>query len=353
MLFRSPAVTQLFTDDDHALDGQVHALVNQVGTVSVPNFGLRAVPRLVYTEADGDRVVVRLTGPGHGRVTSDADGLELAFNGTTALSTIAVVDKTAGGRAKLHNVSIDDVVGTVNLTTTNIDGYTTLSGGVQTLNLGNLTGDRILQIGTFLPTNSTAATIKIGSVTNYSLESDQPIATLTVASWRDTGGADDQLIAPSLGTLTVIGDMEANVTIEGRAAITAFTVGGFFRNATFLAEKAGLGSVTLGGMDHANLFLGTDDRPATLGDFTKTRTLTSFTITGTAAAGKVFIDSQVAAAHIGAISVLRVDPASGSGPFGFVADTIASYVRDGAAPLTNLSVPADTITTGNYLVKLL
>ena len=345
--------TQLFTDDDNAIDGKNHALVNQLGVVNVQNVGTRTVGKLSYLEADGDRVVLRLAGNGHGVVSMDGTDVNLAFNGTGLDSVLTAVDKTAGGRVALHNIDITDAVGTVNFAAANINGYITASGGAQTLNLGNLSGDRSLIIGALLPANTTPVSITLLQVADYSIESDQPIGTLTAARWLDAAGADDTITTPRLDVLNVTGDFEANVNIEGRTAMTSFTVGGFFRDATFSSLRANVGTVSLGGMDGAGFFVGTDDRPSVIGDFTKIRSIGSFTVTGLGFAGKAFINSQVAASGIGAISVMRVETTNAAGAFGFVADTITSYTRDGSVPLTNLGAPGVFDSVGNYSVKVL
>jgi len=178
--------TELFADDNTAVDGKVHALVNQVGTVTVSGAGTRTIPKLTFADHDGDRVVVRLIGAGNVKVIPDAvaDGNEfsLSVTGTTLLSSLAVAAKppadptntTHNGRVELRNTDIANSIGTVNLAGADINGYTTISSGAQTLQFGNLSGDHTLLVGALLPANNTPLTIVLGQVTDYNLESDQP-----------------------------------------------------------------------------------------------------------------------------------------------------------------------------------
>ena len=123
------------------------------------------------------------------------------------------------------------------------------------------------------------------------------------------------------------GDFEANVDVTGGGMISSVNIAGFVRDATFTIAKANVGAVTLGGIDNSGFFVGTTGRPTDLDDFTKVRTIDSFTVGNSTTSGARFINSQVAAANFGTINVIGVDGASGTQPFGFVADSVVSYTR--------------------------
>ena len=86
------SLTQLFTDDDNAIDGKGHALVNQLGLVTVQGVASRTVGKLSYFEPDGDRIILRLSGNGHGVVSKDGADVNLAFNGTGLDSVLTAKD---------------------------------------------------------------------------------------------------------------------------------------------------------------------------------------------------------------------------------------------------------------------
>lgn len=358
-------VTELFTDDNNAIDGDVHALVTQVGTVSVQNFGTRIIPKLLYSAPDGDRVALRLTGSGTGTVTVAGTEVNLSVIGTTADSVLTAKSKVAGERVALHDIHIANAVGFVNFRNVNTDGHITASGGVQNLTLGDVSGDRSLIIGALLPENAVGATIQLGRVTDLSIESDQPIAALTAKQWLDTTGGDDRITTPALGILNILGapakgsipaapgDFEANVDVSAGGLITSINIAGFLRDATFTIPKANVGAVTLGGIDNSGFFVGTTGRPTDVGDFTKVRTIESFTVGSSTTTGVRFVNSQVAAANFGTINVAGVDGASGTQPFGFVADSVLSYTRAGGPTGANLTTAQTFDPLGNYSLTIL
>ena len=356
-------VTELFTDDNNAIDGNVHSLVSQVGAVSVQNFGTRLIPKLLYAEPDGDRIALRLTGSGTGSVSVDGTEVNLAVNGTNEDSVLAAKSKETGERVALHDIHIANAVGLVNFGKVDTDGHITASGGVEQLTLGDVGGDRSLIIGAALPDNAIAAALKLRRVTDLTIESDQPISSLIAKQWLDTTGDDDRLTTPTLGSLRITGapakgstpavpgDFEADVKVTGGGSISSINIAGVLRDATFTIPKANVGAVTLGGIDHAGFFVGTTGRPADLGDFTKTRTVGSFSV-GVASGGG-FIDSQIAAAKFGTITVAGVDGGSGTQPFGFVADSVTSYSRVTGPTGTNLTMPQTFDPLGNYSLRIL
>ena len=153
------------------------------------------------------------------------------------------------------------------------------------------------------------------------------------------------------GAPAVPGDFEANLTVQS-GTVESINIAGFLRDATISLAKSNVGTVTLGGMDNADFFVGTTSRPDSVSDFTKLRTIESFTV-GSGEAGTRFRDSQVAAANFGTISVTGVDGASGTGPFGFVADRVGSYSRTGGPTDTNLTTPQTFDPLANYSLTIL
>jgi hypothetical protein len=228
-------------------------------------------------------------------------------------------------RVSLNGVQFDDVIGTAKLGNVDVSGLIAASGGVKTLTLGNLTGESLLLIGPVLPDNSVTTTITLGNVTDFSMESDMPIASLTAGSWIDTAGSvKNSISAPSLGTLKVNGNFNANVTLTDDVPTTAITVTGRMENAIF-TTMGNIGAVNVGALISSSIFAGTDARPASLADFTGARTIQSFNITGVGSG--LFANSQVAAQTLGTIKVDDVTPGATGSDVGFIADVIQSYSR--------------------------
>jgi cyclophilin family peptidyl-prolyl cis-trans isomerase len=358
------ATTELFTDDNVAVDGGAHVLVNEFGNLAVSNFGTRDGARLTYVEADGTRVSIGVTaGGGTGLLTKSGGLVNVEITGTSALSTVGV---KANGRVAWNNIEIANPIGAANFGKVDPTGHVTLSGGVQTLRLGDMAGDKTLILGAF-PTSGTRASIFLGRVTDLSVESDQPIALLQAVEWRDTTGNRDTILTPVLGALNITGrrdavtgavlvrgDFEADVFVEGRALINAITVAGLMKDST-IQTSGSITAVTLGGMDSSAVFSAVAERPSALSDFARQTSIGKFTITGGLGAGvPLFVDSQVAARTLGEVLVRGVNGASGTGDFGFVADTIASYTRVGTDKVgVALSAPTTFDRLNNYAVVIL
>ena len=359
------AAQQLFSDDDDALDGGRHQLLNQFGA-----FGSRSKVPLSYVESDGDRVTFTITGGGFGQLTPDGAGkVDLAVFSTNALSKLsAKVTKGAGGdgRIALNDIGLTSVLNSAALGLADVDGFVAASGGLRTLQLGSLTGPGTLAIGAFLPANTTKAAITLGRVHDYSFESSMPIGSFTAIEWLDTAGPGETLNFLTLDKFAVTGakrgprgDLQASVNISGATGTGAFTIAGLLKNST-VTTAGDIGTMTLGGIDHSRVFSGTSARPAVLGDFFAERSIAKFIIEGIAGfAGDLFTDSQIAAQNIGAITVQKVGTSGAAGAFGFVADAIKSYNRIGGPKLKGLDAPlaltpaGQADKAGDYLVTIL
>ncbi|MEA3213513.1 MAG: hypothetical protein QOE70_6570 [Chthoniobacter sp.] len=359
------AAAERFTDDDVAVDGGQHQLFNRFGT-----FGGRTnvVLKDLATDALGHQTLVTwsMKGPGAGVLSSDAQGLHLVTDGTTALSTLSATVGIGAAHVPLESIQLLSTIGAASLGAIDLDGYFVASNGVKTLTLGDLTGQALMLIGALPPDNLTKATINLGRVRDFSLESLMPVAALTATEWRDTAGtANDTISAPALDALRIKGgladathsasrgDFEADVTLSDPGLPTSVTIAGLLRNAT-IQSFGNVGTVTLGGMEHSNLFLGVTARPDNVSDFTDDFTLTSFNILGIKGfTGSLFSDSQVAAQTLGTIKVKDVATDSGTGDFGFIADVIKSYTRIGGPTALNVKEPTVIEDPGHYLVQVL
>lgn len=354
----APLPAERFTDDNTATSatkfdpfsqtsfqiGGNHALVNEFG-----NFDGRTNVVLKYKSTTGDSLFTwNMTGAGMGVLNPDGAGnLSLETQSTSLASTVAVTSSKAAIRVPLKGVQFDDVIGTAKLGIVDLSGVGVASGGIKSLTLGNLTGESLLLIGSVLPDNATKATITLGDVTNFSLESSMPLASLTVNSWKDTNATNDSIMAPSLGILKANGDFEADVTLTDLVPVTSINVKGLLHNAT-IKTVGNIGAVVFGGIDSGNIFAGVDSLPDALSDFTDPRTIQSFTMTGS-----VFTNSHVAAQTLGTIVVKGAAPTGG-----FIADIIKSYSRTamaGSVPFTrtNLTAPQIVDPLAGYSVQVL
>lgn len=351
------SVDQLFTDDDNAIDGDVHVLTNQFGTFSYDGFGKRTVKTLTYTEADGDIVKLSMKGKGTGRVFIDGDRSDLLLDDTTLRSAVKG-SVTGSGKINLDDLQSISSIGKIDLASANATGFLSAAGGVKSIKLGDVTGGATFSLGLYSSANSAKTSLTLGSVQDLNLQSQMPLGKITAQEWLDTGGTKASIIAPSLSSLritgseTLRGDFEANLTLVRDVRLGSFAVAGALEDST-ISVAGNVGNVTLGSMIRSSFFAGVSERPDAITDFAEPRTVDKFTVTGIASVAEVFVDSQVAAARFGKIELLGVTPESGDSEFGFVADAIRSYNRLSGFSSSGLDVPSEVDATGNYSVTVL
>lgn len=359
---KSGSTAERFADDNVALNDGSHQLLNRFGSFvvshnidNVPQNFARTNALLKYTGTDvknhATLLTWKMTGPGFGEIATD--GGSLRTSQTTLASTVAATVSAGSAHVALDGVNFDEPIGTATLGLFDVHGPVIASGGLKSLTLGDLTGQALMLIGATPPDNSARATIKLGMVQDFSLESDMPIASLTAVGWGDTMGAHDAITTPSLGTLRIAKNFEANLTVTDVAPVTSIAITGLLREAT-IQTAGNIGTVTFGGMDFANLFAGVTERPDSLADFTEAHSIGSVTITGIAGhTPDLFVNAQVAAQTIGAIKVQRVSDDGGPGDFGFVADVIKSYTRIGGPAKSNVTAATEFDRINHFLVKVL
>jgi hypothetical protein len=366
---------ELFTDDNYAVDGGVHVLTNQFGTIDLSSagFGKRTNVKLNYTLPGSDKLnTLSLKGPGTGQVTliegdSDVttdDTAELFVSGTSFASRLKAAT-VRGGSVDFSQIDITDSVGTIDFGIVDRTGNVSISAGAKSVIFGDLSGDSHMIIGA--PIDQLPVSIQLGSVTDFSLESTQPIKLLKAVEWRDVtdpsdnpAGVDDVISAQSISSLKITGnkkagirgDFEANVEMISSAKFSSFSVAGLVNNAT-IHTQGSIGKIVVGGLINSNIFAGTDERPDSLTDFETIQSIQSLTIKDLPGVTNEFVNSQVAAANISKIKVRGVDTANATEDFGFVADTIGKYSRVGFPRLSKLDAPGTFDADGNYKVLIL
>jgi hypothetical protein len=351
------AGTELYGDDNLTLNGGLHAIVNQFGTISFKGVSRTGATIKYHDPVSHDLVTLGFKGAGHGEISLDNGIADLSISATTASSQLML---TTAGHASFHQLDVTDTIGTLNLRAASFDGPMAISGGAKTVLLGDVGGDNLLSIGAFLPLNAQKLSLTLGRATDLSIESSQAIGTFSAIDWRDTTGSDDSLLAPSIGTLkitgsktpSVAGDFEANVTTYGEQALGSISVAGAIRNAT-IKTNGNIGAVNVGGMEHSNIFAGVSGRPNTLADFAEPHSIGSFTVHAIAGVANQFVDSQVAAAKISKIVVRGVEPDDSGTKFGFIADKVESYFREGFGHLSNLAAAKTADSSTDYELVIL
>ena len=352
--------------------------------------------KITATEADGTNGTFSITGNGKGTLLPRVEGsFDVTIVDANNKSTLKVAaDKLGGGTFNLHNITVNDATSKESLAkidakTTNLAGNLTVTGTIASVALGNVTGPAAFTIGAAAkPADKVAITL--GKVTNLAINSSTPIASLSMIDWSDTNAAD-VVTAPWIGTLNVVGsktdatlgDFEANLNLTGVSApkgvtlakftakkdlassnwnivgnVGAVSVGGAIGNSQ-LRVTGNAGAVTAASMTDSLLFAGVANNvaglPASLADFSAASTIASLTLKGTASAS--FVRSMVAAKVLTKISLKAVEPGNGGTTFGFAADKIAQYSRQGLAvtlkKLDAANANNDAAVGGDFVLRTL
>jgi cyclophilin family peptidyl-prolyl cis-trans isomerase len=276
---------QLFTDDEVAVDGGAHVLTNGFGTLDFSQFGLgkRNDVTLKYLDPQtGKMVELSMKGPGRGSVTLNKgddeittdDQAELLIKGTNAKSQLKIVDPDADGNGKTMeladsvtflSVEVTDFIGLLDFSIVDEIGNVALSGGAKTVIFGNFNetpGDTRLTIGG--SPNLQPVTIKLGNVKDLSIDSTQRIKSITALSWLDArdpdntlNGVNDRINAPSISSITIDGDFEADVETSIVSRLSNIFVDGSINNAT-IRSKGDIGKVSAGGLSGSSIIAADD-----------------------------------------------------------------------------------------------
>ena len=348
------AISERFSDDNLSLDSRLHLWENRFGTFTVSGV-TRTDAKLVYQESDGDLVQISMTKSGNGLVSFDGTLADLAVVSPRPASvlTATIISAASVGQRDidLHNVELLQYVRTVQLPQANFSGFISAAEGFGQFIAHDITGPSLISIGRLPAGITTNPSMTFQNVTDTSVESIYPLRLIRAATWIESDNTPDHINAPSIGSIAIRGNLEADISLTSSAPLGVFYVGGFFKDST-LTTKANVGTVNVGGLDHANIYIGTRARPDEASDFRQERSLTSFHLRGVAGAAHSFIASNVAAAHIGSVFVTGVDSINSPAKFGIVADAIRSYVRAGGPSVGALTDPQRFDGRGRYSLTI-
>ncbi len=360
-------IVERFSDDNVSFDSNVHDWENGFGTFSVTGYGKRKNAVLTYVEPDGDVVSFGLTKGSGGRVAFDGTFADLsvvtARPGAVLSAKVVTAVSSAKGDIDLENVDLFQFMDRVNLSKVALSGSFSAAQGVRQLFLGDVSGGGLITLGAFPADQSGKPSITFKRVADFGIESLIGIKAIRAIEWLDTGGAASVIRAPFIKSLlisgrpgdvatSVRGDFQANVNVTGEKGLSVLDVAGYVKDATIFSA-GNVGTVDVGGLDHAKLFVGVNSLPTDASGFAVTRSIDSLTVHGVAGELFAIIDSDVAAARMGAVSVKRIDGASGNDSFGIVADVIRSYNRGKSLSVESLKTPQVFDRVGHYSVRIL
>ena len=373
----APSVSELYTDDNASTDGPTHTYDKIFGSF---NAGSNSSPRdevnvpFSYYDANGHLVTLTLPNGGSGYLLAPAGGpLSLQIDSGLLNSASSVVNLSIAPGSSSDHVSAATHT-TIGSITTNIPlgglalGRVDLTGS---LNVSD--GIGFVQLGDLTSAGSTAGSITLahahgqaltpvaflsfGNVTNYNLTSDAPVGALSASSWLNTTSGALPISVPTLGSLSIAHDFEANLTVANSGSVMkSFSVGGVLEDSTTNLNGS-VTSVQVGAMNHSNFLVGvkltsgTPAIPSSAAGFASTKSIGSFVLSGVEGVATAMVASDVAAADFGSISVASVDASTEANGFGFLADMITRYQRGAMPPLAK--PPAGVYDqTGSYSVRI-
>lgn len=199
------------------------------GSVNVDyDFGTRDRSRvsLALPLADGTTITLRINGSGAGTVTTDSGHIFVTLLSGGDRSEL-VISSNARGRttSTIDGLVINDVVKRVIAQKITVNGSVVINGGLASLSLGGLTNGSIsysaTNFGFFLFQRNT---FSLGEVRDSIISTNVPLAELHTTRWIDTDGGGDRLVAPSIGSITSLGDFQPSVTISSRTPSDNFSI---------------------------------------------------------------------------------------------------------------------------------
>jgi hypothetical protein len=216
------------------------------------NVGVHHALALKLTDTAGNRATLSLTGPGIGTVTQTNGMTEVTVTGTTSASRVLIVGK--GSPFDFDTITIAGPLAGINMSNAALIGGLAVAGSVTNVTLPSIgTGG-----GATVPITLGAGapvTLALGNVQGVTLTSAAPLRSLSANAWQ--GGA---IVAPSIGTLTIKGALNADVQVSGGGKIQSSYVGTLSGGTWAISGGIGILHVN-GDLTSTRIFAGADAGP--------------------------------------------------------------------------------------------
>ncbi len=280
-------IQELFTDDNVGNNREVHTFRNAFGFLEAG----RAPVKLTLAENSNvptsDLLTFVLKGPGSGEAIRNPDGtLTLELSGTSAASSLSI--KTAKGVvADISELHVAGTIGSLKLANANLLSHLSISGGVKSIQLGNLgpespTDSGNIDIG---GTANLKTSIKLGTVRDFSMDSTAPIQSLKAKAWLNTNAVvRETLTLNGIRNFSVEGNFEANLNDRSETNGGVLKVSGDILGST-ISTRSAFKKISAMDVADAKFNLGASDQLVALAS-----------AKGTLAFGDV-VDSTITAFH--------------------------------------------------------
>jgi len=306
-------------------------------------------------------VTYSISGPGLGQVLrgqgNQPDSLSIS-NGTNATS---VTGKVSGGAvAQINDITIQGSAKAVNLKGFRMVGDVNVSGLLNTLSIGDTAAQQSLVIAGADPTGKATFSLTAQAVQELAITSSIPIKSITASAWDDPDLVRTTITAPSISKIAVAGDFEADITVTDASladALKSLAVTGVLDST--IRSAGGIGTVSAGRIVNSRIFAGINagvtSLPASAANFiNQNAAIKSITVKGIKndpAPG--FVNSLIAAATVGTVSLKTVQADNGQTPFGVAANTlITSFKFDGGLSFKNLTAVGDTTVDDDLILRV-
>ncbi len=260
-----------------------------------------------FTDAAGNAVTVTLAGPGTATLgfltTADGDPVGFAMTGTTAATRVGVRAAGKAGTLTLGDVSAAGSLAAFTAPMADLVGSFAVTGTLGSLSLDDAADGPITAGGT-----GVATAFRFGTLTDVAVTTAAPVRSLSAAAWTDGPAATDALTAPSVGSLSVAGDLDAAVTLSGTGlALRSAAVRGSVTGGTWTIAAGSVGTLAIRGSDAGSLTTRSAKSLRVGGNLSAaTVTLTAATgldLASLAVTGSVTASTIAAAAGVGTVTV--------------------------------------------------
>ena len=360
-----PAVTPTIAADGHTLSlvygpggGTAHLTVtatdlggnavSQRFTVNVGaaapttiTLGTGGVKLVSFKQGDGATVKVSLKGPGSASldlagsgltqstkkgvttISGAADAQDITVTGSTAATVLSITATGGPKTATLGGLTISGPLGQVLAKSIDLTGNLSAAGSVKSIQLHSASG-AAMNIGA----TGTPLTLKsTGTVTDESITSASPIASITAPNWTATTAGGSTITAPSIANIAIKGTL-TNTTITTSGAVGKVTVGGAASGSTINAG-GNITSVSAASLLNSTILAGVSTLPSGQPlpnfptDFANNASIGSVKLkTSKTAASDV--NSNIAAETLGKLTLGKVQFNNSGSTFGVAGHTIAA-----------------------------
>jgi hypothetical protein len=313
-----------------------------------PSIQFGGKTRATFTGTDGKPVKISIKGPGVGEVIPPdgaGGGAIISITGTTTASATNI-----SGTTQVSSVNVNGDLKSFGGKSIDLTGNVAITGGVTKFTARNASGAHSINIGTGAPVSLT-----FGNLADISLSSGSAIKSLRANQWVDTDSTPEALTAPSVGTMTLKGDLMADLLV---GSLSRLSVKGALSGSD-IRSTSDIGTVRATAARNSLIFAGVKNSvsalPASLSDLETAAAIKSVSISGKTPGS--FSDTLIAARDLGKVSLGSVATENGGAAFGVSGDNIASVrgTTTGGQKLSGkmLSDSSNSSQDGDFLLRVL